>query len=163
MCNALSKWHEIKSFCRLCKQISSLVKAALMNLGCGASARRSLRIRRMGRASVRLSSVLAWVLFQVFVFVFIFLLPTFCVGNFFCLHMCECVSVRSRAFVPWAHGKRQVNISISTTAGAASAACQVTCNLWQANKNKHELMLLTHIGAHAHVHTYTCVTQISCT
>jgi len=42
--------------------------------------------------------------------------------------------------------KRQVNIS--TTAGAASAACQVTCNLWQANnKNKHELMLLTHVRA----------------
>lgn len=58
-----------------------------MNLGYEASARRSLRIRRIGQAlqfvSVQHSSVLTWVLFQVFVF--IFLLPTLCVGNFFCL------------------------------------------------------------------------------
>lgn len=50
------------------------------------------------------------------------------------------------ATITTSKGKRQVNIS--TTAGAASAACQVTCNLWQANnKNKHELMLLTHVRA----------------
>lgn len=172
MCNALSKWQQIKSFCRLCKQILRLVKAALMNLGYEASARRSLRIRRIGQAlqfSSNLDSVSGF-LFSYFV------LPTLCVGNFCCLCVCEHVCVYvfvwvcSCSFASWAHGKRQVNISISTTAGAASAACQVTCNLWQANKNKHELMLLTHIVTHTHRYThthtsltYTCVTQISCT
>lgn len=68
-----------------------------------------------------------------------------CGCYFFCyILLLKCVS----SWQQQRHDEEKRQVNISTTAGAASAACQVTCNLWQANnKNKHDLMLLTHVRA----------------